>query len=542
MENDPYLEKNASKIPALELLKSMGYRYISPADCIKQRGGYYHVILKDILRGQLRRLNRYSYARYENAFADENIERAMNDLDMPLTDGLVRTSEKIYDALILGRSYPETVGAGRTLNFNLRYIDWERPENNIFHVTEEFSVSSQDGKHDARPDIVLFINGIPFAVMECKSPLEPVEKGVRQNCRNQRLNYIPELYKFAQIVIASNKNAVRYATTGTPPGFWSVWKEQDEKFIKFYPGQYISNRLITEQDKALISLFTPSRVMELIGYFILFDGNLKKICRYQQYFAVKEIIKTISKTDENGRRKGGVIWHTQGSGKSLTMVMLAHYILTEFSNLNPKVIVVTDRKELDRQIADTFAHTRLRPARATSGGHLVKLIENDKADIITAIMNKFTTAEKQNIQNLSNHIFILSDESHRTQYGLLSTRMRVVFPNACYLGFTGTPLMKGQKNTLTKFGGLIHKYTIQDGVNDGAIVPLIYESRFVEQNVDKENIDRWFEQETRRLTTAQREDLSRKWSRLKRLTSTSARIQKIALDIARHYQDSFQPC
>ena len=541
MENDPYLEKNASKIPALELCKAMGYRYLSPADCAAQRGGTYRVILRDILRGQLRRLNRYSYAGAENEFSSPNIERAIEDLDAPLSDGLIGANEKIYDSLLLGRSYPEIVGAGRSLSFNLRYIDWEHPENNLFHVTEEFSVSSQDGQHDARPDIVLFINGVPFAVMECKAPTVPVSAAVRQMEGNQTADYIPQLFKFAQILIASNMNEVRYATAGTPERFWNVWKEQDETFSKTYPAQLISGRMVTEQDRALISLLTPSRVMELIRYFTLFDGNVKKICRYQQYFAVKEILRTVSRMDENGHRKGGVIWHTQGSGKSLTMVMLANYLLSELSAIHPKVVVVTDRKELDRQITATFTHTRLRPARATSGGHLVKLIASDKADIVTAIINKFTTAEKQEKKNDSQNVFVLVDESHRTNYGLMATRMRLVFPNACYIGFTGTPLMKGEKNTLTKFGGLIHKYTIQDGVNDGAIVPLIYEGRFVEQEADEANIDKWFQAETRRLTPSQRDDLSRRWSAIQRLTSASDRVKRIALDIAKHYREGIQP-
>src|SRR5699024_9679552 len=197
----------------------------------------------------------------------------------------------------------------------------------------------------------------------------------------------------------------------------------------------------------------------------------------------------------------------------------------------PRVVVVTDRKELDRQIAATFAHTRLNPARATSGQNLVDLLKNGKADVITTIINKFNTAEKREHKNLSRDVFLLVDESHRSNYGLLATKMRAVFPNACYIGFTGTPLMKQEKNTMAKFGKLIHKYTIKDGVEDGAIVPLIYEGRFVEQHVDEANSDLWFQQTTKRLTEAQRDDLSRKWSSIRRLTSTDARIKRIALDI-----------
>ena len=540
MDKDAYLEINASQRPALALFEAMGYTYISPADCDKQRGSRYHVLLRDILRGQLRRLNRYVYAGAENEFSAANIERAMEDLDEPLTDGLVRTSEKIYDALLLGKSYPETVGEGKMLSFNLRYIDWETPQNNMFHVTEEFAVDSQDRQHNARPDIVLFINGIPFAVIECKAPHIPVEEAVGQMIRNQQAAYIPHLFKFAQLVVATNKNAVKYATVGTPKKFWSVWKEQDDEWLQTRLKALVPDRMPTEQDRNIISLFSPERVYELIRYFILFDANVKKVCRYQQFFAVREIMKTIAESDEHGNRQSGVIWHTQGSGKSLTMVMLAKTILMELKDCHPRVVIVTDRKELDAQIAATFAHTRLTPARATSGRHLVELVNSARADVITSIINKFNTVERQEVKNPSRDIFVLVDESHRSNYGLMATRMRSVFPNACYIGFTGTPLMKSEKNTMARFGRLIHKYTIRDGVEDGAIVPLIYEGRFVEQKVDEENIDLWFRQTTRRLTEAQREDLRKKWSSIRCLTSTDARIKRIALDISEHFIEGYK--
>ena len=540
MDKDAYLEINASQRPALALFEAMGYTYISPADCDRQRGSRYHVLLRDILRGKLRRLNRYVYAGAENEFSAANIERAMEDLDEPLTDGLVRTSEKIYDALLLGKSYPETVGDGKMLSFNLKYIDWDNPQNNVFHVTEEFAVDSRDRQHNARPDIVLFINGIPFAVIECKAPHIPVEEAVGQMIRNQQAAYIPHLFKFAQLVVATNKNAVKYATVGTPKKFWSVWKEQDDEWLQTRLKALVPDRMPTEQDRNIVSLFSSERVYELIRYFILFDANVKKVCRYQQFFAVREIMKTIAESDEHGNRQSGVIWHTQGSGKSLTMVMLAKYILMELKDCHPRVVIVTDRKELDAQIAATFAHTRLTPARATSGRHLVELVNSARADVITSIINKFNTVERQEVKNPSRDIFVLVDESHRSNYGLMATRMRSVFPNACYIGFTGTPLMKSEKNTMARFGRLIHKYTIRDGVEDGAIVPLIYEGRFVEQKVDEENIDLWFKQTTRRLTEAQREDLRRKWSSIRRLTSTDARIKRIALDISEHFIEGYK--
>ena len=457
-----YNEDSISKYPAIELLKKLGYIYISPEECAVERGSKYDTVLKNILRSQLIKLNGYTYANKERKFSSANIERAIEDIDEPLTDGLVKTSEKIYDMLLLGRSYAENLGDGKILSFNLKYIDWDNFENNVFHVTEEFSVDNIDRSKNARPDIVLFINGIPFAVIECKAPTISADQAVEQTIRNQTDDYIPQLFKYVQIVMATNKNTVKYATTGTPKKFWNVWREQDTEFLQNGLDKCITDRIPTEQDKNIISLFSKQRVKELIKYFILYDANVKKICRYQQFFALKEIIKTVTTYTDNGNRCGGVIWHTQGSGKSLTMDMVSKYILMELSAYNPRVIIVTDRKELDSQITATFSHTRLNPARATSGRHLVQLINEGKADVITTIINKFNTAEKNAVKIESKDIFVLIDESHRTNYGQLATKMRTVFPNACYIGFTGTPLMKKEKNTISKFGKLIHKYTIKD--------------------------------------------------------------------------------
>lgn len=539
-QSDLYLEDNISKYPAIELLCKMGYTYISPEECMAQRGTLYNVLLKDILRQKLRELNKFEFDGITYKFSADNIEKAVSELDEPLTDGLIRTSEKIYDALMLGKSYLEKLSDGTSKSFNLKYIDWEHPENNAFHVTEEFSCDSWDKQKNARPDIVLFVNGIPFGVIECKAPTISEEQAVEQMIRNQCKEYIPQLFKFAQIVMATNKNAVKYATCGTGKNFWSVWNEQETDWQSKLLDEYIAGREPTVQDKNIISLFTPERLLKLTKYFVLYDANIKKICRYQQFFAVEEIMKTIKTNDSAGNRQGGVIWHTQGSGKSLTMVMVSKYILETLSGSNPRVVIVTDRKELDRQIAKTFAHTRLKPARATSGKHLIELINAGSADIITSIINKFNTVESSGLKNDSRDIFVLVDESHRSNYGSLAAKMRIVFPNACYIGFTGTPLMKSEKSTLERFGKLIHKYTIKDGVEDKAIVPLIYEGRFVEQNVDEQNIDLWFDQVTKRLTDAQKADLRDKWSTIKRLTSTDARIKRIALDINQHFVEGYK--
>lgn len=536
-----YDEMNISQIPALEVLNKIGYTIISPEKAEQMRGNLYNVVLKDILYERLTAINSFEFKGCTYKFSEKNIQQAILDIDEALTDGLIKTNEKIYDSLILGRSYPESLSVmDGTKSFNLNYIDWENPENNVFHVVEEFSVEREDGQGTVRPDIVTFINGIPFGVIECKKASISISQGISQMLRNQGKEYIPQLFKFVQIVVVTNKNETQYATTGTPKKFWSLWKEDKEsneyKWFEETLVETVTCRIPTVQDKNIISLFHPKRTIEIMRFFTLYDKNVKKIARYQQYFAIKEIIRTIEETDRNGNRQSGVIWHTQGSGKSLTMVMLSRYILSQFADIHPQVLVITDRIELDSQIHQTFNHSRLRAERAISGRHLVELINNNGADIITSLVHKFDTASKHQKPVKSKNIFVLIDESHRTQYGELNIKMKKVFPNACYLGFTGTPLMKKDKSTMKKFGGrMIHKYTIKDGVEDGAIVSLLYEGRLVEQTVNQNAIDKRIEMITRNLAEKQAEELKKKWSKFEAIASSEQRIRLIADDIYIHY-------
>lgn len=541
MYNKKFDEVNISQKPAMEVLEKLGYKNIDSDYAKKLRGNSYNVLLKPIIKEKLNEINSFNYKGKEYKFSEKSINNALNDLDESLTDGLVKTNEKIFNTLLLGRSYTENLEDGTKRSFTINFIDWNELKNNDFYVVEEFAVESEDGMNNARPDLVLFINGIPFGVIECKSSEIPVEEGISQMLRNQRKEYIPQLFKFIQIVMATNKNETKYGTCSTPKKFWSVWKEQDEVWLNKKLKKIVVGRMATNQDKNIISLFHPKRVMELIKYFILFDKDKKKICRYQQYFAVKAIIKTIEERDEIGNRQSGVIWHTQGSGKSLTMVMVAKYILSELRKLNPKVIVVTDRIDLDKQINRTFNHTRLKAIKAATGNHLIKLILDDEADIITTLVHKFDTASNKGARLESRDIFVLVDESHRSQYKELNIKMKNVFPNACYLGFTGTPLMKKEKNTKKKFGNkLIHKYTIADGVKDKAIVPLLYEGKMVEQTVNRKAIDLQLDIITRNLNDTQKEIVMKKWSQFEKVASSNQRINLIAFDINEHFMNNYK--
>lgn len=541
MDNKEFDEINISQIPAIEVLKNLKYKYIEAKEAEALRGNLYNVLLKSILKAKLIEINSYTYKGKEYKFSEKNINQALNDIDELLTDGLVKTNEKIFQTLLLGRSYTENLEDGTKRSFTLKYVDWDKVYNNDFYVVEEFSAESEDGRNTPRPDLVLFINGIPFGVIECKKSSISIDQGISQMLRNQSKDYIPQLFKFVQIVMATNKNESKYATCSTPKKFWSVWKEEDDKWLNKELDKVVEGRMVTNQDKNIVALFHPKRVVELIKYFILFDKDVKKICRYQQYFAIKEIIKTIEEKDELGNRQSGVIWHTQGSGKSLTMVMVAKYILSELRELNPKVIVVTDRVDLDKQINRTFNHTRLKAIKAATGKHLIKLINDNEADIITTLVHKFDTASNKGARLESRDIFVLVDESHRSQYKELSNKMRNVFPNACYIGFTGTPLMKKQKSTVDKFGGkLIHKYTIADGVEDKAILPLLYEGKMVEQSVNRKAIDMQLDIITRNLNDEHKEQVMKKWSQFKRVASSDQRISLIAFDINEHFVNNYK--
>lgn len=535
-----YDERFISQVPAIEVLQKLGYQYLLPEEAERMRGNLHHVLLTTVLEEKLKELNSYEYQGQIYQFSESNIRQAIRDLDEPLTNGLVKTNEVIYETIMNGRSYTEFLPDGSKKSFTIQYIDWNNIENNVFHVVEEFEVERMDGRGTVRPDIVLFVNGIPFAVIECKKASISMNQGISQMIRNQGKDYAPQLFKFIQIVMSTNKNETKYATCNTPKKFWSVWKEEKEEWLQNWLDKTVEGRLPTMQDKNIISLFHPERLLELTQFFTLFDKDVKKVARYQQYFAIKEIIKTIEERDENGNRQSGVIWHTQGSGKSLTMVMLAKYILSKLRGFNPKVIVVTDRVELDKQIHKTFSHTRLKASRATSGSHLVDLINDNHSDIVTTLVHKFDTASSKQKPIESRDIFVLVDESHRTQYGELHLKMKKVFPNACYLGFTGTPLMKKEKNTLIKFGKLIHKYTIADGVRDKAIVPLLYEGKMVEQSVNQKAIDHRLEMITRNLNDKQKEEVKQRWSKYEKLASSEQRIYLIAEDINKHFVENYK--
>lgn len=529
-------EMSTSQRPAIEVLQKLGYKYISEEENKKLRNYILtDVILKDTLAKKLNEINSYEYKGEKYKFSASTIGQAIKDLNEDLVTGLISTNEKIYDLLTLGKSYQENMIDGTKRSFDIKYIDFEHPENNDFYVTEEFTVLRMNGKDYARPDIVLFVNGIPLAVIECKDASVPIIQAISQNIRNQKPDYIPQLFKFIQIVIAANKNETKYATCGTPDKFWSTWNEQYVEKQNELLDKTVIGRQVTKQDRDIISLFEKERFLELIKDFIIFEAGTKKICRYQQYFAVKAMLERI-KHD----KKGGVVWHTQGSGKSITMVYITKKLMEDKEIQNPQVVIVTDRVDLDKQIHKTFNRIGVEAARATTGNNLTDLIKDEKVRVITTVVNKFETVVKSGVSVDAPNTFILVDEGHRTQYGEINRRMQEVFKGAIYISFTGTPIMKRDRNIFEKFGGLIHKYSLDDALKDKAIVPLIYEGKMVDQEVSKEAIDMRLDMLTRNLTEEQKTDVMKKWSRFEKVASSEQRLELIAWDIAKNYNETLK--
>ncbi len=563
--NEEYLSQN----PALQELIALGYEYLSPEQALAMRGGKNsNVLLESVLREQLKKFNRIQYKGRKYHFSEANIQEAIQKIKNVKYDGLQKTNEAIYDLITLGTALGQTV-EGSNKSFNLNYIDWKTPSNNVFHVVPEFAVERNRSVETVRPDIVLFVNGIPLAVIECKSPKVEIEQAISQNIRNQGNKYIPKLFTYVQLVMGVNKNAAQYATAGASKKFWGVWNELEDKEDKIdllintplsaeqkdalFSDEFVSERdyfdtlankgerMLTEQDKALYSLCRPERLLELTYRFTLFDAGIKKIARYQQFFVIRSTMAHIKHRDRDGNRTGGIIWHTQGSGKSLTMVMLTRTLALDPEIVNPRIILVTDRDDLDKQLGNTFAACGLSKERATSGRNLVKHLK-EKVGIITTLIHKFDKGwASEKYVDESPDIFVLVDESHRTNFGSLAARMRQMLPNSCYLGFTGTPLLKKEKNNFSKFGGLIEPhYSIKQAVKDKAVLPLLYEGRHVEMEQSQATIDRWFDRHTSDLNKDQQADLKKKYARAEMLNKSDQVIYMRAFDVSEHYRANWQ--
>ena len=547
-------ERPESQDRALKVIEKLGYTIVPRSEAEAKRGSRRAVLFEDELQTFLSKRT-YPYDNETRYFSGGSIAAAVRALNVQATAGLYAANKEIYDMLCAGKSLEETLPDGTRQSFDISFIDFEHPENNIFQVTDEFEVERPNGKF-ARPDIVVLVNGIPLVIIECKKSGVDVMEGVTQNIRNWGNDYIPHLFQYSQMVMAVNPDKVLYGTCGTPAKYFVSWHEDDKEWLNEWCKKCSPDGSVKEQDRALISLLHPARLLDIIRNFIIYDNNVKKICRYKQYFAVKKCMSRILLQDGQNTRNG-VVWHTQGSGKTITMIMLTKMILRESLKSNsiikkPRFVMVTDRVNLDKQIRDNFIHTQMSPHRAKTGTGLIELLQDEGNTVITSLVNKFEAAIKQEYCNDSENLFLFIDEGHRTQYGKLNIYMNKVLPNAVKIAFTGTPLIKkpkkndkrnidSEKNTYVKFGPLIDKYTLQDAIDDKVTVPIVYEGRVVPQHVTSEQINNHLKHITVGLSDDARKDLETKYSRFVALAQTEPRLNMIAFDLHEHFLNYVKP-
>ena len=572
-----FQEEYSAKLPALALLTNLGWSFLSPELALSARGGKAdEVVLRHVLRSELQKRT-FTFAGKSYPLSEKAIDNLIAEVCSPaLNEGLLTANERLYNHLLYGISVTEFVD-GKKASPTVALIDWQNPANNSFVFTEEFTVTRSSGVESRRPDIVCFVNGIPLVVIEAKRPDgnakkgPTIDEGISQSLRNQRHDEIPLLFAYSQMLLSINGNEGRYGTCGTPAKFWAVWREEDisdtemyaiknkklkddqlarlfnhrpSKDLDWYQSLTAAGELaVTGQDQLLISLLSPARLLEMARYFVLFDKKVGKVvARYQQVFGIKRLIERINTRSSTGGREGGVIWHTTGSGKSFTMVFLSKAMILHESLKQCRIVVVTDRLDLENQLSKTFASggelagkKDKEAAIATSGRRLAEQIGKGTERIIFSLIQKFNTATKMpECVNNSSDIIVLIDEGHRSHGGENNIRMKQALPNAAFVAFTGTPLLKDDKTT-NKFGPIVHAYTMQRAVEDQTVTPLLYEERIPDLDVNERAIDSWFERITEGLSDDQKADLKRKFAKKGQVYGSDDRIRLIALDIANHF-------
>ncbi|MGP3002644.1 type I restriction endonuclease subunit R [Serratia bockelmannii] len=572
-----FQEEYSAKLPALALLNNLGWSYLSPEEALATRAGKPdQVVLTHLLREQLAKRT-FTFGGQEYSLSDKAIDNLIAEVNSPaLNQGLLTANERLYNHLMYGISVTEFID-GKKANPTIALIDWHHPTNNSFVFTEEFTVTRANGVESRRPDIVCFVNGIPLVVIEAKRPdgnakkVPTIGEGISQTLRNQRHDEIPRLFVYSQLLLSINGHDGRYGTCGTSAKFWAAWREEDlsdaEMYViknqkllpeqldklfdhrpvaarDWYQGLVAAGELaVTGQDKLLISLLLPERLLDMVRFYTLFDKKVGKVvARYQQVFGIKRLIERINTKRPDGSREGGVIWHTTGSGKSLTMVFLSKALILHESLKQCRIVVVTDRVDLENQLSRTFISSGelsgkrdKSAAIATSGKRLAEQIGKGTERIIFSLIQKFNTAIRQpECINTSSDIIVLIDEGHRSQGGENHIRMTQALPKAAFVAFTGTPLLKDDKTT-NKFGSIIHAYTMQRATDDKAVTPLLYEERIPDLDVNERALDSWFERITEGLNDQQKADLKRKYASKGQIYTADDRIRLIALDIANHF-------
>mgnify|MGYP001809745099 FL=1 len=584
-------EQYSAHLPALHLLFNLGWKFQATAQALSLRGSTREVLLKGRLVEVLQ-TRRYEYKGEWYPLSPSGIEQIVRELSaLSLAEGLMPANERLYGKLALGITVTEFMPDGKKHQPTIAVIDWSDPSANRWDVTEELEVLSAQGTHHRTPDVVAYVNGIPLVVIEAKRPESGggshpskamVQEGISQHLRNQRPDEIPNLFAYAQLLLSISQTEGRYGTTHTAAKFWAKWREEEfddahlqavknaplrpdaraalfegkpASLATYFDILWSAPMQATEQDRLLVSLLTPSRLLEFLRGYVLFDRKVGKIvARYQQFFGIRALLSRISQKkpdSQGGGREGGVVWHTTGSGKSFTMVFLTKALLLVESLKECRIVVVTDRVDLETQLSRNFmtggafgssiaTQKDGERSRTLSGRDLAQRIGKGTERITFTLVHKFNTASKlPECRNDSADMIVLVDEGHRSHGGETHERMKKALPKAAYIAFTGTPLLKDEK-TSNKFGPIVHAYTMQRAVEDETVAPLLYEERVPELDINEEAVTRWFDKITSNLSDAQRSDLKRKFAKKGAIYGAANRIELVAWDIATHFNENIK--
>lgn len=534
---------------ALNLFNKLGYKVYDKqeTDIRPTRNNLHEVILLDNLRSAIKRINPW--------INENNLNKVVNKIRPTKikATNLMEANEKIYKLLVNYTSVRQDKGQGKK-NYTVKYIDFDNVENNEFMVMNQYKVK---GRETIIPDIVVFINGIPTSVIECKADTidEPEEKAIEQLLRYQNVREgsgdegAERLFYTNQILVAAWKSSASASTIGATYRHYREWKDP-------YPNKKEDiEELIGEeptlQDILIFSMFKKENLLDLIRNFTVYEksGNslIKMMARYQQYRAVNKALKRIDKAERIDDRHG-TVWHTQGSGKSLSMLFLTLKLRRKSNLKSPTLLIVTDRVELDDQISGTFKRCGFpNPIQADTVRELKELIRNSSGDgsgkTIMTTVHKFQEHEEDKYPELTrdSNIFVLVDEAHRTQYKDLASNMRRALPNACYLGFTGTPIEKETRSTIRTFGNYIDTYTIEESVEDGSTLPIKYEGRLPELRVEGKDLDDVFDRIFAHKSDEEKKKIKEKYATERHIAEATSRIKKIAYDIIKHYEEKISP-
>jgi type I restriction enzyme R subunit len=541
-------EYNKVELPAITQLKQLGWIYIhgdelSPEHRNKERNSFKDVVLEKRLRSGIKRINSW--------ISDENLNKVISELIRIQTTTLQEANQSIYETLIHHLSVTQDLGKGNK-GQTVKIIDFDNVDNNEFIATNQFKVS---GVHqNIIPDIILFVNGLPLTVIECKSPYitNPMEAGIYQLLRYANRRHPEEnegaekLFWYNQMMISTHRDRARIGTISSRMEHYLEWKDP-------YPIKHTDIKPEPNSQEVMFAgIFTKIHFLDLIQNFIVFepvDGKvIKKIARYQQFRAVHKSIERI-KTGKTQKDKGGVIWHTQGSGKSLTMVFLAVKMRRDPILKEYKLVFITDRIQLDGQLTSTFENTQGETVyHAKSVSKLKELLQNDSSDLVTAMIQKFQESDTDfdfPELNSSEKIIVLADEAHRSQYGILGVALNTALPNAPKIAFTGTPLMEKEKDkagkTTNEFGTYIDTYTIEQAVEDGSTVQILYEGREAQTKVTGDSLDKLFNEYFGDKTEEEQNTIKKKYGTEKAVLEAPQRIRWVCIDILKHYREHIQP-